>query len=733
MPLFTALLNYRGGGHSSKEPVRGINLLTCEGRTSYPLSLSVDDLGEGFNITAQVEQPVDPRRILGYVSTAARSLIDALEDAPLTAALALSVLPETERQELIVSFNRTRAEYPSDEPIHEIFEKQALKAPNSIAVRSEGISLTYEELNRRANQLSIHLRERGMQPGEYVPIILPRSLLMLIAQIAVLKCGGAYVPLDPDTPSQRLAFILKDCRAQRILSDGVLPPDWLPKSVVWIDCDAVDGTVESVTQEPSMKVNALSPAYVMYTSGSTGAPKGVIVSHRAVNRLAVNGGYASIESTDCIAHCSNPAFDASTFEIWGALLNGARVLLVPQAILLDAAQLAKVLIEERSTVLFLTVGLLRAYQETLSQVFGGLRYLITGGEVLDPELARKILRHSNRGFINAYGPTECTTFATTHSIRAIEAHAASIPIGSPISNTTIYILNGRLQPLPLGVVGEVFIGGPGVALGYLNRPELTAERFVLDPFIGDPNATMYKTGDLGRWLADGKIEYIGRNDQQVKIRGFRIELEEVEAQLLRHNAVGEAVVLARQDEPEQKRLVAYVIAKGGTAPSADGLREHLKRALPEYMVPSAFVVLEVFPLTPNGKLDRRALPAPEQSSYIKRDYEAPLGEVEETVAAIWGEILGVRQIGRNDDFFELGGHSLLGIKLVGAINMRLSCSLSISAVFRYPTLAELARAVDTFGPFSGKTFSHGGEAYEEGILQVAPHVSGSACADTTSY
>jgi amino acid adenylation domain-containing protein len=580
--------------------------------------------------------------------------------------------------------------------IHELFESQVERTPGAVAVRYENQSLTYAELNRKANQLAHYLREQGVTAGQLIPILMPRSLQMLIGQLAVLKTGAAYVPIDPEFPLQRQAFMLRDCAARWALVAQEPGAALEPQRLHWIDCTAAGEEIGQAAEENlGVRLEAPAVAYVMYTSGSTGEPKGVMVPHHAVNRLVINNGYTQIEPSDCIAHGSNPAFDASTFEIWGALLNGARVAVIPHAVVLDAQSFAQTLQRQRVTVLWLTAGLFTQSVQSLSAVFGQLRYLLVGGDVVNPEAVREVLRGSPpRHLLNGYGPTEGTTFSATYEIETVNEDGGSIPIGRPIANTRIYILDARLNPVPIGVPGELYIAGAGVALGYLKRPELTEERFVRDPFSGDAQGRMYKTGDLGRWRADGNIEYLGRNDHQVKIRGFRIELGEIEAQLLGHEQIQEAVVIARAqpDVPGEKRLVAYVVAvkAAGTseAVSVERLREYLKAVLPDYMVPSAFVLLESLPLTANGKLDRKALPAPAGESFGQRGYEAPQGEMESMLAQMWQELLQLERVGRHDNFFELGGHSLLAVESVHRLR-HIGINVHLEQLFKSPTVASL--------------------------------------------
>jgi acyl-coenzyme A synthetase/AMP-(fatty) acid ligase/acyl carrier protein len=429
----------------------------------------------------------------------------------------------------------------------------------------------------------------------------------------------------------------------------------------------------------------------MYTSGSTGVPKGVLVPHRAINRLAINNGYADILPSDCLAHGSNPAFDAATFEVWGAWLNGASLLVIPQETLLDPKRLVAELRRGRVSVLWLTTALFIQYVDVLSEVLRSLRHLIIGGEVVDPKVIERVMKGKPpQRLLNAYGPTECTTFSTTHLVSELPGEGQSVPIGRPIANAQIYLLDRWLQPVPVETAGEIYIGGDGIAQGYWNRPDLTAERFVADPFGQDSGARLYKTGDLGRWRRDGELEFLGRNDDQVKIRGFRIELGEIEARLRRHPRVQEAIVLALENTPGQKHLVAYWVPRPHAELNAESLRTDLKATLPEYMLPSAFVRLPGFPLNANGKIDKRALPAPDSSAYVHTKYEAPEGAIEETVAQIWQELLKVERIGRHDNFFELGGHSLLATRMLGHLNEVLELELPLRVLFEKPTVQQMA-------------------------------------------
>jgi len=692
-PLFSSLLNYRHsrpGGAMTFATWEGVEILGGEERTNYPVTLSVDDLGEGFDLTAQTLVRVGAERLCGLMRVALEGLTEALERAPGTAVSRIEILGVDERRLVVEDWNATAAAYPHDKCIHELFEELVKRRHWAIAVVCGGQKLTYGQLNARANGLAHHLRKRGVRPGDRVAILLERSIELVVAELAVLKCGAAYVPIDASFPEQRQAFMIRDCAANVVLiTEGKALPTG--HSATWVDVDVVCLAAE-VSDNPCVKVSSEAAAYVMYTSGSTGMPKGVVIPHRAIGRLVLNNGYAEFEPSDRVAFAANPAFDATTMEVWGPLLNGGCIVVIDQSTVLDPDRFAAVLKQQAVTVLWLTAGLLNQYAESLAGVFPHLRYLLAGGDALDPRTLRRVLDSgAPRHLLNGYGPTETTTFAITHEIVEVSEGTSSIPLGRPISNTQVYILDEHGFPVPIGVAGELYIGGSGVGCGYLNRPDLTAERFVADPFAQEPGARMYRTGDLGRWLSDGTIEFLGRNDFQVKLRGFRIELGEIEARLTEQAGVRDAAVVAREDVPGDKRLVAYYTGEPGVG--AEELRAHLAGRLPDYMVPAAYVRLEVLPLTPNGKLDRNALPVPGGDAYAGRGYEAPQGEVEEKLAAIWSELLKIERVSRRDNFFELGGHSLLAVQLVSRMRQALNIEVPLSGVFAHPVLVDFAGGI----------------------------------------
>ncbi|MCA1370153.1 amino acid adenylation domain-containing protein, partial [Bradyrhizobium sp. BRP14] len=620
----------------------------------------------------------------------------------------IELLSAAERGYLLEELNRTEADYPSQLCIHEVFEAQVREAPDRVAVVHGADELSYGELNERANRLAHHLIGLGVEPGDRIATLLDRSVTLVVAQLAILKAGAVYVPIDRALPCARQEWLLADCAARLVLgesNDVHLVEVTIP--VVLIEPLAADAELGT---DPGLTLSAGDAAYVMYTSGSTGLVKGVVVPHRAVNRLVINNGYVTIDAGDRVAWAGNPAFDASTFEVWAPLLNGGCIVVMSATTVLDAASFSKTLEHHEVTSLFLTTALFNEYTSSIAPTLAQLKYLLCGGERSDPSAFLRLLREEGPvRLIHCYGPTETTTFAATYSVGAIQEKALRVPIGRPIANTRVYLLDGDGAPVPLGAVGELYIGGTGVAHGYLNRPELTAERFLADPFSGEADARMYRTGDLARYLPDGNIEFLGRNDDQVKIRGFRIEPGEIAARLVEHDAVRDAVVVAREDRAGQMRLVAYVVyarqdadeaanegeaGPGGEDPGAlaAALRAHLGARLPDYMVPSAFVRLDVLPLTANGKLDRKALPAPADDAYARRSYEAPRGEIETALAGIWAELLGLERVGRHDHFFELGGHSLLAVQLMERLR-RLSLGVEVRTLFARPVLCDLAASL----------------------------------------
>ncbi|MGP2999835.1 non-ribosomal peptide synthetase, partial [Serratia nevei] len=690
-PLFQVMLAWQDGS------VRDISLPGLQAESAelgyqiakYDLTLDLAERDEQISGTLNFATALFDRATAERYGVYLVQVLRAMATNATQPASHLDLLPAAERELLLYGWNRTAEVYPAQSSAHVLFEQWAQRTPDAVAVVNDRDSLSYAQLNAHANQLAHQLIAQGVRPGDRVATSLERSVSLVIAQLAILKAGAAYVPLDPHLPVARQAWIIGDSGASLILCDRDLDREIAGE----IACLRIDRLRQNPTHDPAVPRAGDAPAYIMYTSGSTGTPKGVMVTHQGILRLAINNRFASFERGDRFAFAANPAFDASTLEMWGALLNGASLAIIAPEVLTEAEALAAALVRQGINVLFLTTSLFNQYVHSIAATLAQLKYLLSGGEAADPHAFARMLKEAGPvRLINGYGPTECTVFATTATIERVDPWQR-LPIGRPIGNTRIYLLDEHGQPVPLGATGEIYIAGPGVALGYLNRAELTAERFLADPF--NPGERMYRTGDLARYLPDGNIDYLGRNDRQVKIRGFRIECGEIEARVAGHPAVREAVVDVL-GEADTKRLVAWVVpeADADRQTLAVTLRQYLAGMLPEFMLPAAWVALDTLPLTPNGKLDRRALPEPQEDAYVREVYAEPEGELETLLAGIWRELLGLERVGRHDNFFELGGHSLLAVKLMAQLR-RVGLSAGVQTLFTAPTLSTLAQTLVT--------------------------------------
>ena len=588
--------------------------------------------------------------------------------------------------------------------IHQLFEAQVERTPEAVAVSYQDMQLTYRHLNQRANQLAHYLRKLGVGPEVLVGLCVERSPDMLVGLLGILKAGGAYVPLDPTYPQERLAFMLRDAQVPVLLSQTALQTALPPYhgTLVFLDGDHPISAQES-PENLNGEAQPEHLAYVIYTSGSTGVPKGVLVTHRNVARLftATEAWYHFHES-DVWTCFHSYAFDFSVWELWGALLSGGRVVVVPYVVSRSPDELYTLLLSERVTVLNQTPSAfyqLSGYEASRRGPDDlALRLVIFGGEALEiPRLRAWFHRHGDQQphLVNMYGITETTVHVTYRPLAVVDAEAgAGSVIGAPLPDLHSYVLDPQLHLLPRGVPGELYVGGAGVARGYLNRPDLTAQRFLPDPFTPQPGQRMYKTGDLARYLANGELAYLGRIDQQVKLRGYRIELGEIESVLAQHPQVREAAVLAREDTPGEKRIVAYIVPQPGQSIAFKDIRAFLKEHLPEYMLPAASVVLSAFPLTPNGKLNRKALPAPEAGERNGADtYVAPTLIEHYQLVEIWEELLDTRPIGIKDNFFFLGGHSLLAMRLAARIKEVFGKKISMATLFTGPTIEEITNAL----------------------------------------
>ncbi|WP_063733387.1 non-ribosomal peptide synthetase [Streptomyces sp. RTd22] len=669
-----------------------------EGTAKFDLSLVVSETGAGltglFEYATSTFDPADMVRLRDHFLALLRSLTDRPGD-PVSS---FDLVGDAERRELTGNSSGPRLDFPRDQGLHQLFEAQARRTPDRVAAVQGERTVTYAELDAWAEHLAGLLATGGLRAGENVGVALHRSLELIAAELAVLKAGGTVVPLDPDLPADRLTFLLTDSASRFVLSDsGTTLPSAVGGGVGIGRIDADRERTGGARAVPARGTGGDSVAYVLYTSGSTGTPKGVLLPHRAIVRLVVSGGLVPVDADTRSAFASSPSFDVATLEMWGPLLCGGQVAVISRDEVLDPRRFGAALTRHGVNLLWLTAGLFNEYADQLTEQFGALRHLVVGGDALTPDVVAGVLRsnHPPQHLVNGYGPTE-STFAASYEVPGPPDGWRSIPIGRPLPNTRIYLLDGQGRPVPVGVTGELYLGGEGLAHGYLNQPGLTAQRFLPNPYADEPGARMYRTGDLGRWLPDGTIEFLGRDDFQVKVRGFRVELGEIEARLREHPAVGRAVVLAREDSPGAKRLVAYYVsatADAPDAPDAEELRGHLARTLPPYMVPAAFVRLDRLPLTPTGKVARQSLPAPADDALVTRAYAAPQGEVEQRLADVWADLLGVDRVGRGDNFFDLGGHSLLATQVMSRLRQAFGVDVAVSALFARPVLADFATEV----------------------------------------
>jgi amino acid adenylation domain-containing protein len=696
-PVFQVMFQLQNAPMPEVEiPGLSLRLVALDsGTAKFDLSLFLRDTPEGLaGILEYATDLFDATTALRFANHY-RELLAAVVADPERRLSKLPLLSSAERHQLRVEWAGVQAPYPASAVIHELFEAEASRSPGSVALVCGDERLTYAELGRRVHALAHDLRGHGVGPEVVVGICAARSIGLIVGLLAILEAGGAYLPLDPETPEERLRFMLEDAGVAVILAQRSVAAR-LPRqraAVIDLDCEAQPDLSEV---RPVCKGGAgpENLAYVMYTSGSTGRPKGVSIPHRGVVRLAKEGGFARFGPHEVFLQAAPVSFDAATLEIWACLLNGGRLILPPPGAL-GLERLGGMLREHGVTTLWLTAGLFHLMVDERLEDLAGVRQLLAGGDVLSvSHVERALAGLPDCALINGYGPTENTTFTCCHPVARSGRRAGSVPIGRPVNATRIYVLDRRFEMVPAGVAGELLVGGDGLARGYLRRPGLTAERFVPDPHGGEPGARLYRTGDLCRYLADGTLEFLGRIDQQVKIRGFRVEPGEVEEALRQHPGVREAAVVARPDGAGQKRLVAYVETVDGALPASADLRHFLKQRLPEPMVPGAYVALERLPLTVQGKVDRRALPAPEPEQ-PSTGGAPPATPVEELMAGIWEQVLGIERVGRDDGFFDLGGHSLLATQVVSRIRQVFGVEVSLRSLFEMPTVSGHAGVVES--------------------------------------
>jgi amino acid adenylation domain-containing protein len=718
LPLFSTMLNYRhspGVGEArSQEAQRaweGIEVLRAEERTNYPLTLSVSDLGQSLSLDAESPAAIGPLRICQYMHTGLEGLAEALDQDPGRAVSDLNILPPVERREVVYEWNDTARDYPQERCIHELFEEHVRKTPQALAIFHEGQQLTYENLNHRANQLAHYLREQGIKPEMLVGICLERLPEMLVGILGILKAGAAYVPMDPAYPEERLRFMQQNAGVAIMLTQqnhrakmhGDIRVVYLEQDWQQIATCSPDNPVPVATLD--------NLAYMIYTSGSTGVPKGVIVEHRQVlNQFLWCVDVLGVNSHDRILQKASITFDTSIMETLLPLFAGAAIIWAGPGGERDPDYLAKLIPEQGVTFM----DVVPAWLDTVldysnSNTWSSVRAVSVGGEALSLPLARKFQEKSQAPLWNCYGPTETTVQSTAW---LCDLGQGKVLIGRPIANTQAYVVDKGMNPVPVGVPGELCLGGAGLARGYSGQGDLTAERFVPDGLSGRMGERIYRTGDLVRWLQDGNLEYLGRLDRQVKVRGFRIELGEIEAALLDYSGVGQALVTVREDRVGDKRLVAYIVAGPEVAATSNGngsgraglriseLREHLLGRLPEYMVPSAFMQLEKLPLNSHGKIDREKLLGPDEEM-SEHEYVAPRKPTEETLCRLWQEVLQRERVGIHDNFFKTGGHSLRAAQVAARMRETFKVEIPLRRMFESPTIAQLAEVIDQMVQASG--------------------------------
>ena len=660
-------------------------------RYKFELSCAAD--GDRLLAEFRYDSRLFRREAVEYLAEQFEALVEHGVEEPDIDVSDLRVLTEAQMRWLIEDFNRTQTLFPTDQYLHQLFEQQAERTPDNIAVEADNLRLTYAELNTRANQLAHHLRSLGVRSGDVVGICLRRTPEMVVALLGVLKAGAAYVPLDPSHPEQRLAFIVEETRVKVVLTVENLHRETLGARVLLLDSEWENIEPHSA-ENPANLTLPEDLAYVLYTSGSTGNPKGVMIPHRGlVNYLTWAIEFYGVEAGFAAPVHSPLGFDLTVTSLFCPLLKGGSVLLISEDKGIEGLHRA---LESGDD--FCLIKITPSHLELLARMLSNAeaakraRALVVGGEALPGEaLAFWRANSPETRIINEYGPTETVVGCCVYEVRPDDKPAGTVPIGRPIANTQLYVLDTKMRPVGTGTEGELYIGGAGVARGYLNRPALTAESFVPDPFGATPGARLYRSGDAARLRFDGEIEFIGRYDAQVKIRGFRIELGEIESALMEHERVREVIVVDRQETWGEKRLIAYVVAQRGHEVGAGELREYLKQKLPEYMLPAAFVQMTALPLTHNGKVDRRALPDPESvRSESKEIYIAPRNELERTIATIWREMLHLEKVGIHDNFFDLGGHSLLMVQTHGKLQQALGREIAVIQMFQYPTISMLA-------------------------------------------
>ncbi|MHC5747807.1 MAG: non-ribosomal peptide synthetase, partial [Nostoc sp.] len=665
------------------------------GTAKFELRFNLLEIDQGLTGLVEYSTDIFDASTITRMVEHYRNLLEGIVANPQQYLSNLSLLTETERHQLLGEWNDTGVDYPLHQCIHELFEAQVQKTPDAVAVVFEDEQLTYQELNARANQLAHYLRSLGLKPEVLMGICVERSLSMVIGLLAILKAGGAYIPLDPSYPKERLAYMLEDSQPSVLLTQQYLVES-LPTHKAKVVCIDSDWRViaNKNTENPTCNITCDNLAYVIYTSGSTGKPKGAMNTHRGIcNRLLWMQDAYELTTADIVLQKTPFSFDVSVWEFFWPLLTGARLVVAQPEGHRDTNYLVNLISQQKITTLHFVPSMMQVFLEAEGlEKCQSLVRVIASGEALPAQLQQRFFNRLDAQLHNLYGPTEAAVDVTFWECKDCVTNHKTVPIGRPIANIQIYLLDKYFNPVAFGVVGEVYIGGVGVGRGYLNQPDLTAEKFIPNPFSDEAAARLYKTGDLARYLPNGEIEYIGRIDYQVKIRGFRIELGEIEAVITQYPAVRETVVLVRDDSADSKRLVAYVVPNTNEILSISELRSFLESKLPNYMIPAAFVTLEALPLTPNGKVDRKVLPTPDTlRPELEVVYQPPKTELEKTIADIWQQVLNVENVGIHDNFFELGGHSLFLVQVHSKLQKKFPGDFPLVEMFQHPTVSHLAR------------------------------------------
>jgi amino acid adenylation domain-containing protein len=693
-PLYQVMFVHNHTGELLRlDGISGQGINVDYGCSKCDLTLFISESGNGARAEFEYSTDLFEEATIDRMANHYVRLLEGIADNPECRLTQLPILMEAERRQLLVDWCATARVYPRDRSIQTVFEEEVVLDGRRTALISGEVHVTYDELNRRANQLAHRLRREGVDQEAPVGLCIERSVDMVVGMLGILKAGGAYVPIDPEYPNERLRYMLQDGNIHVVVTNSHWTNRLASGSIRAVCLDVEGGAIaEESGDNLGIGASPDSLAYIIYTSGTTGRPKGVCVPHRGVVRLVKGNPYASFGPKELFLQLASSSFDASTFEIWGSLLNGAQ-LVIPPAEFPTHDELGRIIREAKVTTLWLTAGLFHNLVDASLEAFEGLRQLLIGGDVVSPShTVRFKTRYPDCKLINGYGPTENTTFTCCYEISGNETGA--IPLGRPIGNTSVYILDRDLQPVPIGVIGELCIAGDGLARGYLNDEKMTAEKFVANPF-GTPTApTLYRSGDRARYRSDGVIMFEGRQDNQVKVSGYRIEPGEVETVLRSYPGLAQVVVQARPSPGGENRLVAYCVPDAGMSLTVIALRRFLYEKLPKYMVPSSFVVLPKLPLNTQGKVDRHALPDPQPTDGIEGKVQTPPRDLlEETLASIWRTLFAVESVGVLDNFFELGGHSLMALRFFADLEISTGFQLPLETLFAAATIRQLATIV----------------------------------------